>query len=335
MRHRNRKIKVKESWNEIYKNNIEIKPTQSFGYYSSLFKTYYLHPRRLTKRRISINLFNGAIKNDRMILPLVVDRKKQTLQGIANYKRLDYEDVISSANDLQFIKNGIGSILSQYRGYKISFSNINEDSLLYSVLNKLLIPEEPCVKILLPKSYNCYYTSLSKHQRQNIRTAYNKINSENLVLRTFSKRDTRIPKTIWNECERIYEQRHNLGGTKFQVWENRQRNAYHHIFQKVDESVINILYYKGKIIAYMAGLYRDCQKCYYIPRLCINNDYANLSPGIILLNEVIKEMINKKQEILDLMLGDEPYKLAMGGVVTMNYKLDSTVDKVLEECIRP
>ena len=82
-------------------------------------------------------------------------------------------------------------------------------------------------------------------------------------------------------------------------------------------------------MAYMAGLYSETQKAYYVPRLCINDQYAKYSPGIILINETVKSLLSNQTHRLDLMLGDEPYKTAMGGVLTYNYSLQTTTEELL------
>ena len=88
--------------------------------------------------------------------------------------------------------------------------------------------------------------------------------------------------------------------------------------------------FHGEIpIAYMAGLLGKEQNCYFVPRLCIDSKYIRFSPGIVLLVETIREIINRGIGHLDLMLGDEPYKTAMGGRVHQNFELKCKVDELL------
>ena len=111
--------------------------------------------------------------------------------------------------------------------------------------------------------------------------------------------------------------------------EFRLRNPYHHILVKHPQQKVFILASDNKPIAYMAGLYNEQQKIYYVPRLCINDVYKKYSPGIILVNETIKYLINQGTSVLDLMEGDELYKIAMGGVVYNNYQIQKTTEDIL------
>ena len=80
----------------------------------------------------------------------------------------------------------------------------------------------------------------------------------------------------------------------------------------------------------MAGLYNRGQKSYYIPRLCIDEQYSRYSPGIVLVNEVAKRLIAMRVEVMDLMEGDEPYKLTMGGYIHNNYQLQTNMQNILQ-----
>jgi CelD/BcsL family acetyltransferase involved in cellulose biosynthesis len=91
-----------------------------------------------------------------------------------------------------------------------------------------------------------------------------------------------------------------------------------------------VLFVNNSPIAYMAGLYDERQKAYYVPRLCINDEYGRYSPGIILVNETAKYLIDHGATLLDLMEGDEKYKLAMGGVVTNNHQIQISTNELFE-----
>ena len=90
------------------------------------------------------------------------------------------------------------------------------------------------------------------------------------------------------------------------------------------------MFHNEEPISYVAGLYSENQNCYYVPRLCINNQFSRYSPGIVLLNEVVKVLIDEGVRYFDLMRGDEPYKTAMGGFVHNNYKLRCKVEELLD-----
>ena len=319
-----------KKWKHIVKRNSTIKPTQSFDYYFYLCFAFYSRLLRNGYWRIVFHYISNG--QDECIVPLVVNSKRKQIRSLSYYGRLDYDDIISSNNSAVFVKEVIAQICNIYPQYTLVWKNINEHSILYPVLKNITQVQSPCVSIPLPVSYDEYYSSLSKHQRQNLRTAYNRLKTDNLDIsfKIFDK-SAQISKSLWNKCERIYEERHNMvTSSKFKQMWDRITNPYHHIMMKHPQRKIFVLFANNSPIAYMAGLYDEKQKAYYVPRLCINDEYGRYSPGIILVNETAKYLIEQGATLLDLMEGDEKYKLAMGGSVATNYKVQATTTELLE-----
>lgn len=318
---------LKKVWDRIYLSNDTIKPTQSYSYYKILFHSFYLHIKEHLRRRIIFHYFKSI--DGECIIPLVVYSKKKSLTGISNYQRLDYEDCISSTNNTSFLKECFKRITIEYPEYQLNIENINQDNLYYSLFGKQMELYETCVSIDTGLDYDSYIASLSKHQRQNIRTAYNKLSNNNFEIRLekFDK-NRPVPNRLWKDCLRIYDERHQLPTTGFSWW-NHQLNAFSHILKKAEGWQLNVLFHQNTPIAYMAGLCSSRQSCYYIPRLCINNNYKEYSPGILLLTETIKLQIKDNIRYVDLMRGDEPYKTAMGGTPHFNYHLNCMLNDLL------
>lgn len=321
---------LRKKWKHIMDCNPAIMPTQSFEYYCYLFLAFYSRLFKVGRWRMAFHYY----KNDKeeSIIPLIVNHKRKQIRSVSYYGRLDYDDVISTTNALEFISEAMGKIYQLYPQYRITWKNINEKCIVYTTLKDIAEIQEPCVSIELPTSYEQYYTSLSKHQRQNLRTAYNRLKTDNLDIsfKIFDK-SAQISKSLWNKCERIYEERHNMvTSSKFKQMWDRITNPYHHIMMKHPQRKIFVLFANNSPIAYMAGLYDEKQKAYYVPRLCINDEYGRYSPGIILVNETAKYLIEQGATLLDLMEGDEKYKLAMGGVVTNNYQIQISTNELFE-----
>lgn len=319
---------LKHSWNSIYDGFDGNLPLQSYKYYRWLFISFYLS-HRISRWRILFFLCEG--KDNRLIFPLVINNRKRLIRGISNFGRLDYEDVVASKNDNSFLAEGIKSVLVKYPGYEIHVENVSENSLLYGLWGPKMKKLEKCVSIDLTDSYDKYISLLSKHQRQNIRTAYNKIQKEAWDIR-LAQYDAHhpIPHDLWKKCQIMYEQRHGAVGSRWKIWKDRQLNPYTHILHSVEGWRVFVLFHDEEPISYMAGLYGDKQNCYYVPRLCINNQFSKYSPGIVLINEVVKVLIGEGVKYLDLMRGDEPYKTAMGGFVHNNYMLRCSVDELID-----
>ena len=323
-------ILLHKTWKRIIAANSAIIPTQSFMYYCYLYVAFYYKFLRRGYWRIVFHYISNG--QDECIVPLVVNSKRKQIRSLSYYGRLDYDDIISSNNSAVFVKEVIAQICNIYPQYTLVWKNINEHSTLYPVLKNIIQVQSPCVSIPLPVSYNEYYSSLSKHQRQNLRTAYNRLKTDNLDIsfKIFDK-SAQISKSLWNKCERIYEERHNMvTSSKFKQMWDRITNPYHHIMMKHPQRKIFVLFANNSPIAYMAGLYDEKQKAYYVPRLCINDEYGRYSPGIILVNETAKYLIDHGATLLDLMEGDEKYKLAMGGVVTNNYQIQISTNELFE-----
>lgn len=321
----------KSIWSRICSKNTSIRPTQFYGYYKQLFRSFYSHPTKVFRWRMVFHYVSDG--TNECIIPIIINRKRHIIRGISSYGRLDYEDIVTSVNDVEFVRKSIHKVFTKYVGYSLDMNNINEGGILYKALQPILVPQLPCVAINIDKDYDLYIAGLSKHQRQNIRTAYNRLETENyeFQLVQYDKKYP-LPRKIWNQCEHIYESRHGYTytGGKIQLWWDRITNPYHRILVQESSKLTFVLYHHNKVVAYMAGLCTN--QTFYVPRLCINMEYYRYSPGIILVNETIRSLITQGIKTLDLMEGDEPYKLAMGGYIHQNYKLNTDVNKIIELC---
>ena len=319
---------LKNTWEKVCVVNCHVKPTQYYSYFRFLSVAFYSNHLMSHWRVLYFHFSNGV---DDCIVPLVINEKKRLIRGMSNYGRLDYEDVISSTNDKDFLYEGLKAAFGRYEGYEIQIENVNESSLLYGLFGQKMEWFEKCVSIDMTDSYDHYVSTLSKHQRQNIRTAYNKIQKESFDIRLVQY-DAHHPIShdLWKKCQIMYEQRHGSKGSCWRLWKERQLNPYTHILHSAEGWRILVLFHNEEPISYVAGLYSENQNCYYVPRLCINNQFSRYSPGIVLLNEVVKVLIDEGVRYFDLMRGDEPYKTAMGGFVHNNYKLRCKVEELLD-----
>lgn len=316
---------LRKQWNNICASNSNILPTQHYDYYRHLWVIFYT--KYLTTRwRIVFHTVSEG--TNQCIIPLVINHARKKIHGISFYGRLDYEDIIPSTPDLLFNSHCIHIILSKYKGYSIYINNIPESGYLYHILQHRMVFDRDCITIKLNNSYENYIYNLSKHQQQNIRTAYNKLFREDFKIQTKTFDSTsRIPQHLWNICQSMYERQRDINGCRVKTWIKRQKNAFSHILHHVDGYRIYILMHNMTPIAYMAGMVKH--GCYYVPRFSHDINHNKYSPGIILICETIKLLIDEGIHTLDLMRGDEPYKLAMGGTIHKNYYLNCNVDDLL------
>lgn len=187
------------------------------------------------------------------------------------------------------------------------------------------------VQIPLKEDYDTYYKGLSKHARQNIRTAYNRANRNNFTI-TFHVYPMSEGEKIKASARKAYKQysaiymkrlaeRYDRKGLTFLVrkilarfFNSGWRSASTSFSLLVDISL------NDKVAAY-AKCYLDlAHKKITVPNLAIDSAFGFYSPGIILVNELAKYIINLGDvEYLSMGRGEEPYKYEMGGEVYHTY----------------
>lgn len=320
---------LQAAWKRIQEHNPTVKPTQNYVYYCYLFFSFYARILKVGYWRMIFHYY--ADNNEECIIPLMVNQKRKKIRSVSHYGRMDYDDIISSTSSKSFIAACLQKICEIYPHYELNWKNISEQSVLYPILDRIAHKQEHSAAISLSASYEQYYSSLTKHQRQNIRTAYNRLFTDNISFdfQRYEKLNP-ISRPLWNQCEAIYERRHEFDKVNYiRLLYNRITNPYHHILTKHSEHKIYVINANDIPMAYMAGIYDEVQKTYYVPRLCINEQYRKYSPGIVLINETIKHLISQGAKVLDLMLGEESYKIAMGGELHNNYSLQTTTDELL------
>jgi len=290
------------------------------------FVTYHLKgTRRQYQPRFLLFMDGGK----QCIIPIAVNDKQKRVLDFSVGGPIDYYDVLCTTRDVEFVKECLGEMRKLYKGYEIRLTNINESSLLINALQEeAIVEEEKCAKIVFASNkYENYYQSISKHQRQNIRTGYNKLGREGMVWR-IEKYDAKktMPHGVRSKCLKMYEDRIRMktrksNGWRQRVveWKNRQINIVNILAQRWDRMASFVMFLNDEPVAYMFGVYSEKQDKFYVPRLSCNNQYLCYDTGILMLNESIKILLKEGVRMIDLTRGDEPYKLAMGGIVHKNY----------------
>lgn len=182
--------------------------------------------------------------------------------------------------------------------------------------------ETVCVSVPVPTDFDEHFTSLSSSNRQNIRTAYNRLNrdSKKYEIKVFDKSEipgnTERRQIMDIYMKRLFSKYKQRGAVKTAI----KRFIYEHIKHDTNSlftlqnSFHAILYIDGKAAAFLSGLTDHGRTTLVVPRLAVDIDYKFYSPGYILLCETLKHLA-KEGEIrnLDLSRGEEKYKLDMGG----------------------
>lgn len=202
---------------------------------------------------------------------------------------------------------------------QIKFVHVKCESILgkYLLQNGAMISETPCISIHLPECYDEYYSCLSKSMRQNLRTAYNRLNKDGKNVQLFRYKNNEIPKELRESLLQLYIKRQihhykRAGGGLYKLFVKwidmgtiiqKELDGWEDVF---------ILKIDNEVAAYFDALYSMDE--YTVPRLAINEYFSKYSPGVLLLNESIKQIIeSSKVRTIDLTHGGEKYKVAMGG----------------------
>ena len=178
--------------------------------------------------------------------------------------------------------------------------------------------EEPCVYIPTNKNYDEYIASLSKNSRNNIRRAYNRANRDGKKI-SFECR-------MGEECTSEDYQKTNI------IYCKRQASKYYGIKKKLyylfakyidvagkthtiafNWNWLFVVRIDGEIAAYVdTAIYN---RTVVLLRLAINEEFSFYNPGKVLVNELMRYMIeNGQYDSFDLTHGNDRYKLEMGGI---------------------
>lgn len=244
----------------------------------------------------------------------------------------DYYDLLYSfsVSDEQFQKL-FKQIQSDFKARTLQFVHLKATSKCYQALSQIpsvVSTSLSCVAIPLPGTYEAYFASLSKSVRQNIRTAYNRLEKSKLQvqLEVFDKSQSN--QIHWEHLKQLYYSRNDIRKEK-KYWKSQLYYWLDHGFQNEKDMfdfatiqktdfTLAVLKIDQEIAAYFFGF--KIENNIEINRVVINETFKFYSPGLLLFNEYIKKEISQL-ECVDLTVGDEKYKFDLGGKLHSIYNL--------------
>lgn len=321
--------KIKDLWDFLYENS-NAPSTMSYEMALIFEKSFYLYFRRWGYCHRYVVIEEGTSV---AIMPISVDKKHRKIEELYCMSTVPYYDIVTNDESCHFISGVIPFLKKTFAGYNIHFSKMGKESVLarHFLKDGVELSQDVCVSIKIGnEGYDSYFSNLSKHQRQNIRTAYNKLDKNHIEYKIQRFQD--IPHGLWLQCLRMYEKRsiRHWGGMNskwskfiisFSLLRNRYCNPINHILRRFSESEFFVLYFNEEPVAYMAGFYSKDKRTFIVPRLSTSELWLPFSPGIILLCESIKHLIGLNVTTLDLAHGAEGYKYAMGGIDCNTYSV--------------
>ena len=308
---------VEKDWLALQANNKNLDAMAEFEFVKTYFSGISNKIRSVISKN-KRNVFLEVFEDDKPVLiaPVVVG------ENIVSSYTVDYYDIVSSDKTsgktlleaLQFVAKNEGKeiCVKRLKSGKSTHSKLADLVEFSSCAN--------CVKISYTENYDDYYSSMSKHARQNLRTAYNRLKTDGVQL-DFEFVLGKTDKSVAKKLNKIYL------GRRASKYKNM--NLLKRLVYLVDEPISRVCFglensfsavvkLDGKPVAFMAGVVKNGEGI--VPRLAIDDKFARYSTGVILVNETIKKLIENQIYVLDLATGEEKYKFQMGGELHNNFE---------------
>lgn len=293
---------------------------------------------------------NGQECKVALIAPLRIYKNCAKVLGCDEHYNMS--DFVYDTKDCSFLEDAIFAVLEYVKGkyysnnsFPFVWQYLDEKSLSWLAISNLVNagklkyisnPEKVInVKIPLKEDYDAYFMGLSKHARQNVRTAYNRIKRDNCELSVHfyhpanGVKEKKEAGKAFKEYTNVYlkrlEERYHRKGVSFFAKKFLMKYLGHG--RKTALSPMSLLVdvsLNGEVAAY-AKCYSDLAHTgVTVPTLAIDLKWGFYSPGIVLVNELVKYLIdNGGVENLLMGRGEEPYKYEMGGeqYITYNFQI--------------
>ncbi|MBR4031431.1 MAG: GNAT family N-acetyltransferase [Clostridia bacterium] len=317
------------------------RPFQKYDLVKNIFSFAYLvEPLLYNAKKFRKYAFYVVYEDGEAILIAPGTVGDQTFYVMGD-KEWDYVDLVYKTDDLDKLSQALHFLfvhLEKYEGIKrISWRYLEEKALSYKALlllqeQGLKLSSKPDLSVNISldfESHASYFDSLGKSTRQNCRTAYNRLsrddkqyslqmffadNDRNLI-------DDKKARRLYKKCINLYLKRQKE--RYHQPIRYRLRNRFYDYATKSipqKDGFMSVLFIDGEIAAFMLGLQDKIHDSVVVPKLAIVDNYNFYSPGLILINETAKSLIEtKRYSNIDLCEGDEKYKYSMGGEEYLTY----------------
>lgn len=247
-------------------------------------------------------------------------------QGYTDYFNFIYNHFHSDVIDflLKHLKN-------KYGVKYCCFDQVLEDTQFYKYLAdnyNIKQTSITCASLKLPDSFEAYNKLLSKSTRQNIRTAINRQNRDNIILthefivdfnKDIMEELLLVRKERLGKKNKSAFQKSSLAG-KLNLFGTRIIKKFFSAKHDIIENSYNpwcLLIKNGDEIAgYFWGINDEYKNAYYVILAAVREKYAWYSPSISHLYLFLQEYYNSNNKnitVLDFTSGGERYKFDLGG----------------------
>ena len=256
------------------------------------------------------------------IAPLIIDRypnKAVRLLGHGtNAGVLDfvYRDSLKDEK----IKSILSTLVAIFPGYDFDFIFVHEESKLFPFLEVIETFENFMVS---GSDYESWFAGLSKKTRQNIRTAYNRMNSDGITYSLGKTSNSNIDETLVQEIDSLYQERRQAWGvhtSRLQQMMRLRSGKRDIVYRTITDSPSGVVYrlmLNDKCAAFFAGY--QFESYIHVPRLAIDDSFGRYSPGMVLINECLKQFEGMPFKF-NLGRGSEGYKKNLNGVPSISIR---------------
>ena len=246
-------------------------------------------------------------------------------KGYSDYLNFIYKDFSAEAASAIF-----HYLNKDCRIHRVCFEQLLESTDLYKYIIKTFTYNQSecyCASLELPETFDEYKKMLSKNTRQNIRTAINRQNRNNLNLthEIVYQLDTSMTDILMEIREQRLAEKRKKSSTKASLkgkLYGKCRGLIINMFS-AEHDVINescdpwcFLVKNGdRIVSYFWGMKNDYRDEYYVILAGVDKEYTWYSPSLSHLYLFIQEQYesgDKKVKVLDFTRGGERYKEDMG-----------------------
>lgn len=315
---------IKTIWEEIYEENHELLPFQSYSWNKCLIQN------KLYKGKIN---FYILFKDNKAVLIAPVSKKNRIIYNEINFIGLnthsDYLNFIYS-KELTFedFKYFISEILNENKKIVWNLTFINERSSIVEYLKRLDVAKEVhtgvCIKIPIHETKEEYANVLGTNTKKKIRVKkrYLERDFNNFNIKFY--KEVPLEETLVNELMKLYCIRRKEK-------KNKMNEGYKRFLTQCIRDNPNLflstLHIDEKLATFNLGLVTTTNEiCVII--VAIDSSYSKYSIGNFLIYNTINHLIDENTEIdngyskcknYDLGRGEEAYKYNLGGVRHLNY----------------
>ena len=277
-----------------------------------------------------------------LIAPLIIQKagtdnkfggRAKGIYFLGNEGYSDYLNFIYDKCDFNWIDSVIIYIRDKYPGFDICFNSVRSDSKLKAYMDEHKYePSETGVAVRVEIKSECsadeYESSLSKHTRQNLRTAQNRLNTDGKAFR-MEVTGPITDKEKLSVMRKMHSKRvilknksdkddiiHKFSATirvLIRLYGEYFNNVVYQSMQQTEESVLVITYIDDKIAGYLYGVKH--KSTVYILQNSVDLSYKFYSPMFLGAYKFICDCYKDDNdiEVVDFTRGGNDYKYRLGG----------------------